>query len=168
MIDPDYARLMARYNRWQNRSIYAAAGRLDDAQRKAHRGAFFGSIHGTLNHLLWGDKTWMVRFADWPAPPAKTIRESTSMYESWDDLARVRSTFDQDLVAWADRLAPSALAGNITYFSGAAGRNITKPIAVLLVHFFNHQTHHRGQVHAMLTAAGAYPEDTDLFMLPEE
>ncbi|RTL66359.1 MAG: damage-inducible protein DinB [Hyphomicrobiales bacterium] len=168
MIDVAYPRLMARYNRWQNRSIYAAAGRLDDAGRRVHRGAFFGSIQATLCHILWADQTWMVRLADWPPPPARTIRDSVGMIEAWMDLAAARARFDDKLVGWADALEPADLEGTLTWFSGAAGRNMTKPRETILVHIFNHQTHHRGQVHAMLTAAGAMPDDTDIPFMPEE
>ena len=86
MITPEYVRAMASYNRWQNENLYGAADTLTDAQRKEQRGAFFGSIHGTLNHLLWGDQIWMSRFAGTPKPKAPASRISASMYESWDDL----------------------------------------------------------------------------------
>lgn len=168
MIDVEYPRLMARYNRWQNRSLYAAASTLDDAARKAERGAFFGSIHATLCHLLWADQTWMVRFADWPAPSAGSIRDSVTMIEDWAQLKVERARIDDKLIAWADALEPADLEGTLTWYSGSAGRNRTKPRDILFVHLFNHQTHHRGQVHAMLTAAGAPPDVTDLQAMPEE
>ena len=82
MITSDYVRTMASYNRWQNENLYGAAGTLTDAQRKEQRGAFFGSIHGTLNHLLWGDQMWMSRFAGTPKPKAPGIPGSTAMFES--------------------------------------------------------------------------------------
>ena len=166
MITPAYAATMARYNRWQNRSIYAAAAGLDDAARKQDRGAFFGSIHATLNHLLWGDQIWMHRFAGTPAPGPKSIKDSIGCFENWDDLKRERKAFDEVIVHWAAGLDPAWLAGDLTWFSGAANRTITKPCALLVAHMFNHQTHHRGQVHAMLTAAGAKPEATDLSLTP--
>ena len=62
MIAPAYCQLMARYNRWMNERLYALCAGLDDDERKRDRGAFFGSIHGTLNHLLWGDRMWLGRF----------------------------------------------------------------------------------------------------------
>ncbi|MDX2203777.1 MAG: DinB family protein [Hyphomicrobiaceae bacterium] len=168
MIDVEYPRRMARYNRWQNRSLYAAAGGLDDAARKQDRGAFFGSIHATLCHLLWADQTWMSRLAGWPPPAVGSIRDSVGMIADWSDLARDRAAFDDRLVAWADALKAAELDGTLTWFSGAAGRNVTKPRALLVAHMFNHQTHHRGQAHAMLTAAGATPGATDLPFMPEE
>ena len=166
MITPAYAATMARYNRWQNRSLLTAAGTLPDAERRRERGAFFGSIHATLNHLLWGDRIWMSRFAGTPAPAPKSVKESTAYYSDWADLARERTAFDEVIVDWAGRIDPAWLAGDLTYFSGIAQRNVTRPAALLVVHMFNHQTHHRGQVHAMLTAAGTKPDDTDLPLLP--
>jgi uncharacterized damage-inducible protein DinB len=164
MITPDYARLMARYNRWQNESLYGAARALSDAQRRQERGAFFGSIHATLSHLLWGDGAWMSRFSGSEKPPGG-ISGSGALYGDWDDLCARRRTMDAQIARWADGLDPAWLAGDLTWFSGAAGREIRKPAGFLVAHFFNHQTHHRGQVHAMLTAAGAKPGDTDLFYL---
>jgi uncharacterized damage-inducible protein DinB len=164
MITPAYAQLMANYNRWQNQRIYATADTLEDAQRKQDQGAFFGSIHGTLNHLLWGDQTWLHRFAGTPPPAPKRPRESTAMFE-WVDLKRERQAFDQAIIGWTNGLDDAWLAGDITWFSGAAGRELSRPRWKIVTHFFNHQTHHRGQVHAMLTRLGAKPEDTDLMLM---
>jgi uncharacterized damage-inducible protein DinB len=165
MITPAYVRTMAAYNRWQNRSLYGAADALSDEQRKESRGAFFGSIHGTLNHLLWGDQIWMSRFAGTPTPKAKSIKDSVAQYESWAELKAAREVFDETIVGWADRLDAAALEGDLTWFSGAAGREVTRPRGLLIAHLFNHQTHHRGQVHCLLTQCGARPEATDLPMM---
>jgi len=165
MISPEYSKLMARYNRWQNRSLYTAAGRLTDENRKLHQGAFFGSIHGTLNHLLWADHNWMHRFAGTPRP-AITGKDSPGMFANWEDLERARAAFDETIIGWTDSLDQTWLDGEITWFSGAAGRDLTRPRWTIVTHFFNHQTHHRGQVHAMLTRLGAQTEDTDLMLMP--
>lgn len=162
MITPDYVRTMADYNRWQNGNLYGAAGQLTDAQRKEQRGAFFGSIHGTLSHLLWADQMWMSRFAGTPKPKAAGIPDSVAMFESWDELKRERAAFDQVIFDWAKVLDGAWLEGDLTWFSGAVGREVTKPAGLLVTHMFNHQTHHRGQVHCMLTQAGAKPGATDL------
>lgn len=162
MITPAYVRMMADYNRWQNRNLYGAADQLTDEQRKEQRGAFFGSIHGTLNHLLFGDQIWMSRFAGTPRPKAPGIPESVAMHEHWEDLKRERAAFDEVIIAWAGKLDPAWLEGDLTWYSGASKRNVTKPKAMLLTHMFNHQTHHRGQVHCMLTQCGAKPGATDL------
>jgi uncharacterized damage-inducible protein DinB len=162
MITVAHVRTMADYNRWQNESVYRAADGLGDAARKAQRGAFFGSIHGTLNHLLFGDQIWMRRFAGTPRPKAPGIPESVSMYESWDDLKRERQAFDRVIIDWAERLDPAWLEGDLAWFSGALQRDVTKPKWLLVTHFFNHQTHHRGQVHCLLTQCGIDPGVTDL------
>jgi uncharacterized damage-inducible protein DinB len=162
MITPAHAQLMARYNRWQNQNLYAAAETLTDAQRKENRGAFFGSIHGTLCHLVFGDQAWMHRFAGTPAPKAKSIAESATAIAAWADLKRERAAFDAVIIAWADRLDPAWLTGDLTWFSGAMKQDVTKPKWELVTHMFNHQTHHRGQVHCLLTQFGVKPGDTDM------
>jgi uncharacterized damage-inducible protein DinB len=162
MITLDHIRAMADYNRWQNENLYAAAEGLSDAARKEPRGAFFGSIHGTLNHLLYGDQAWMSRFAGTPPPKVATIPESVGMYDSWEELKRERAAFDAVILDWAVRLDPAWLDGDLTWFSGAVGREVTRPKWLLVTHMFNHQTHHRGQVHCLLTQAGARPGTTDL------
>ena len=162
MIALGYVRAMAEYNRWQNENQYGAAEGLSDTARKEPRGAFFGSIHATLNHLLWADQIWMSRFAGTPKPKAPGIPESVGMYESWDDLKRERTAFDQVILDWAARLDPAWLEGDLTWLSGAVGRELSRPKWLLVTHMFNHQTHHRGQVHCMLTQAGVRPGTTDL------
>lgn len=165
MITLDYIRTMARYNVWQNRSVFEAADTLDEVARNQDRGAFFGSIRGTLSHLLWGDQTWMHRFAGSRKPVVSTIAASSGMVCDWSELKLQRVAMDEAVLLWADHLDAAWIATDLTWFSGAAQREVTKPAGSLVVHFFNHQTHHRGQVHAMLTAAGATPGDTDLFYL---
>jgi uncharacterized damage-inducible protein DinB len=167
MIDPAYVQRMARYNRWQNQNLYGVADKLSDDERRRERGAFFGSIHATLNHLRWGDQTWMSRFMPSIPKPAVPGAQSVSLFADWDDLKRERIAFDETIIGWADALAPKWHAGDLTWFSGLAGREVTRPVWDLVVHFFNHQTHHRGQVHCMLTQAGGKPHDTDLMIMPE-
>jgi uncharacterized damage-inducible protein DinB len=159
-----YVATMAAYNAEMNRRIYAAAGRLDEAERRRQRGAFWGSIHGTLNHLVWGDRIWMSRFAGWPAP-AEKIRASSGLIEDFASLTEIRSRMDADIIAWSAQLTDAWLEQEMAWMSAAAGCEIRKPHRLLVTHFFNHQTHHRGQVHAMLTAAGQDTGDTDLFLL---
>ena len=165
MIGPTYVQRMARYNRWQNENLYGAAVRLSPEEREKERGAFFGSIHKTLSHLLWADRVWMSRFTDQVRPPG-TIPESVALYPDWRGLSEERAQFDQSIVAWADGVDEAWLAGGQTYYSGGTGRNLTRPRWLLISHMFNHQTHHRGQVHCMLTQAGAKPHDTDLPLTP--
>jgi uncharacterized damage-inducible protein DinB len=156
---------MARYNRWQNENLYGAADTASDAERRRARGAFFGSIHATLNHLLWGDRIWMSRLAG-TAKPEGGIPQSVSLYADWNDLKRERAAFDTVIIDWADQLEDASLAGELTWFSGAIKAEVRKPKWLLVTHMFNHQTHHRGQVHCMLTQAGSKPGDTDLPFTP--
>jgi uncharacterized damage-inducible protein DinB len=167
MISVDYVRTFARYNRWQNAAVIALAAQLSEADLRADRGAFFGSILGTLNHLLWGDRMWMSRLDGWTVPPGG-IRDSVALCPTLAAWTADRQRADGRLVAWADRLRPAQLRGELRWHSGALGREVERPVALCVAHMFNHQTHHRGQVHAMLTAAGLSPPDTDLFVMPEE
>ena len=165
MITIDYVCTMAAYNRWQNGSLYDAAATISDSERKRQRGAFFGSIHSTLSHLLWGDQIWMSRFT--PAePPTSGLVDSTETYPDWDDLVTARNARDDAITAWAMNLDPAWLEGDLTWTSAALNREFSQPVWKLVTHMFNHQTHHRGQIHAMLTAASAKPDDTDLPFMP--
>ena len=166
MIDRAYVQRMARYNRWQNENLYGVADRLSDEERRRERGAFFGSIHKTLSHLVWADHIQMSRFTDVP-PPRVGIPESVSLYNDWNGLKDERARFDATIIDWADAADPAWLAGVHTYYSGATKRDVTQPCWVLVTHMFNHQAHHRGQVHCMLTQAGGKPSDTDLPFMPE-
>jgi uncharacterized damage-inducible protein DinB len=166
MVTPDYVRIMARYNAWQNQSLYEAAAGLGEGEREANRGAFFGSIRGTLSHLMWADLVWMSRF-DGGDRPEGGIAGSAELFD-WETLRSERPKLDARIAGWSWMVSEDELAGDLSWYSGVLERDIRKPMALCVAHFFNHQTHHRGQVHAMLTAAGAQPGDTDLFILPEE
>lgn len=161
MITPAYARTLAAYNAAVNQRVYAAAGRLSDAERRADRGAFWVSIHGTLSHLVWADRMWMSRLDGWEMPTL-ALAESDALYDDFLAMAAARERIDADLSAWAARLDPAWLDGTLSWFSGAAGREMSAPRGFIVAHVFNHQTHHRGQVHAMLTAAGERTGDIDL------
>jgi uncharacterized damage-inducible protein DinB len=166
MITVAYVRAMADYNQWQNENLYGAADRLTDAQRREPRGAFFGSIHATLNHLLWADQIWMSRLAGTPKPKAPGIPGSVGMFEGWEELKRERVAFDRIILDWAGRPDQGWLEGDLTWLSGATGRQLSKPKGLLITHMFNHQTHHRGQVHCLLTQCGVKPGITDLAFRP--
>lgn len=164
MISVDYVQTMARYNAWQNAGLITLLQDMPDADLRQDRGAFFGSILGTLNHLLWGDQTWMSRFGAGVAPTL-ALSESPSLTPGFADWKAGRADLDQRIVEWADTLRPDDLHGALSWYSGVMGRDVARPKTALIAHFFNHQTHHRGQVHAMLTAAGLKPQDTDLFLM---
>lgn len=167
MIEPDYIRTMARYNLWQNRNAFAAADTLDDAARDLDRGAFFGSIRHTLNHLYWGDRIWMSRFTPVVSPPQVEPTRSFEAFADWAGLRAARPVLDDEIVEWALSLEPSDLEGDLSWTSAMMKGGATRPRALCIVGFFNHQIHHRGQVHAMLTAAGCETEVTDLIAMPE-
>ncbi len=167
MITAAYVRTMAAYNAEMNRRLYGAAARLSEAERRASRGAFWGSIHGTLTHILWGDRQWMSRFDNWEKP-ATPIKQSAQMIDDFAELAAARATADADITRWAHQVDDAWLGADLVWFSGAANREMRAPKRLLVAHFFNHQTHHRGQAHALLTAAGQVTGDTDLFLLIPE
>lgn len=164
MITPQFARAMASYNAEMNRRLYDAAARLPEAERRADRGAFWGSIHGTLAHILWGDGMWMHRFAGSPAPSVG-MAESPSWQQDFSTMREHREQVDADIAAWAETLDQAWLDSEMVWFSGALGRELRKVRGLLVAHMFNHQTHHRGQAHALITAAGEQTGDTDLFIV---
>ena len=168
MISKTHIQTMARYNCWQNQSIFREAEALGEEDRRKERGAFFGSIHRTLSHLMWGDTMWMHRFSGSPMPENLNIAESGELIPDWQDLKARRTDMDAHILKWADGVAEDVAEGDMTWFSGALGREISKPKGFLITHFFNHQTHHRGQIHAMITAAGGKPDDTDLFFMADD
>ena len=166
MVDPAFVQTMARYNAWQNRSLMAAADGLTDEARKLDRGAFFKSIHGTFNHILWADETWLSRLIG-SEKPAVGGRDSAVYFEGWAQFCARRRMRDQAILDWAETVTADWLRGTLIWYSGAAGREMGRPRGFVMAHFFNHQTHHRGQIHAMLTAAGARSDDTDLLLVDE-
>jgi uncharacterized damage-inducible protein DinB len=164
LVTPAYVRTMAAYNAEMNRRIYDAAARIPDVERRRDRGAFWGSLHGTLCHLLWGDQAWMSRFDGWPKPTV-IQKESATLIADFDDLHRARVDADDKISDWAGRMTEAWLADDMVWFSPSANREMRKPKCFLVTHFFNHQTHHRGQAHAIITACGEKTGDTDLFFL---
>ncbi len=166
LVTPDYCRLMARYNAWQNTGLRRMVAAMDPAALTADRGAFFGSIMATLNHLLWADQIWLHRLAGHPAPQGG-IAQSVTLTPTAAVWGAERFRTDGRLTLWAEGLRAVDLVGDLSWYSGTAGRQVSRPLGLIVTHLFNHQTHHRGQVHAMLTAAGQRPGDTDLFLMPE-
>jgi uncharacterized damage-inducible protein DinB len=161
VITAAYAQTMAAYNAEMNRRLYEAASRLSDAERRQQRGAFWGSIHGTLNHVLWADRMWMSRFAGWPRPEGP-LAQSGELIDDFEALSMARVQADADILRWTETLSQTWLDGDTVWFSGAMQQHICKPSGLVLVHFFNHQIHHRGQVHCLLTMFGQATGSTDL------
>ena len=147
----EYFAMLAGYNQWANRRLYAKAAALSDADYRAGRGAFFGSVHATLNHLVLADRIWMQRFTgQGPTYP----QLDTILYDDLTALQQAREAEDERIIAWVEGLDADRLAGAFTYRTIVQPRDITQPLAPALAHFFNHQTHHRGQAHGLLTAIG--------------
>lgn len=173
MITPDYAALMADYNQWMNGKLYAAARNLSPEMLSAERGAFFGSIIGTLNHVVVADTIWLQRFTAHPSPfeSLDAIRALDTpealdqiLFADIEPLSSHRSMIDATISRWAHELDAADLEEAVAYnnMKGVANR---KPLAALLVHFFNHQTHHRGQATTLLTQAGQDVGVTDVLAL---
>lgn len=164
MISAGYCRLMARYNAWQNASLVAAADGLTNEDRWKDRGAFFQSIAATFNHLYWADALILERLKG-NERPEETIKHSLANPSDWTDFKALRLQRNGEIEEWSERLCDTDLNGILVWYPGDGSIRIEKPKALCIMQLFNHQTHHRGQIHAMLTAAGAVPEPTDLQML---
>lgn len=167
-------RFLAQYNRWFNERLYAACETLSDEERKRDRGAFFGSIHNTLNHLVWGDQLWLKRFAAQGVEflslftdvldLAEGAVHGTVLYESWGVLRAKRAELDAAIDEWTRDMPPDYPVRTMRY-ANTKGVQREHPMWKALTHFFNHQTHHRGQVTALLAQAGVDPGVTDLIAL---
>ena len=143
--------MFAGYNAWANRRLYDAAAQLSDGDYRADRGAFFKSMHGTLNHLLTADWVWMHRFTgQGPLPD----RLDAINHERLSDLRTARETEDRRIVAYVESLDEAKLAGSIRYRRVSTPEEFVQPLMPALDHFFNHQTHHRGQAHSVLCSFG--------------
>jgi uncharacterized damage-inducible protein DinB len=163
MFTGTYASLMAEYNLWMNQKIYAGAATLSDDDRKRDRGAFFKSIHATLNHLLSVDGSWLGRFTGASFPGAPLGQE---LHADFDQLRAARAALDDEILSWARGLTPAWLMEPMTWTAKLYGFTQTHPRWVQVAQMFNHQTHHRGQAHALLTSFGVDVGPTDLPMLP--
>lgn len=151
-------RMLGRYNSLANRILYDACAALSDDERKQTRPAFFGSIHGTLNHIMVGDRIWMTRFAGGSAPSTGL---DAIIHEDFGELSAAREAEDARIEAFVGGLTEEFLAGSVRYRNNE-GNWHEDPLPLLLTHFFNHQTHHRGQVHGLLSHAGVKPPVLDL------
>jgi len=162
MISPDYCKTMAEYNQWMNNKLYAICDELGEDDRKQDRGAFFGSIHGTLDHILLGDRLWMGRFTQQPF----VGKIGVEFYSDFGQLHQERILSDRQIIDWAAELTLSWLDQTLTYTSGVDKKERSMPNWILVTHFFNHQTHHRGQVTTLLSQLGCDPGTTALPWLP--
>ncbi|MGF7158479.1 putative damage-inducible protein DinB [Rhodoligotrophos appendicifer] len=157
--------MLSAYNKWANRRLYDAAERLSDSDYRSDRGAFFGSLHGTLNHLLVGDRIWMQRFTGGGQAPA---RLDLILCESLPELRVAREAEDERIETFIAGLTPDRLAGTIVYRSTRSPVELEQHFAPLLTHFFNHQTHHRGQAHCIVTGLTGEAPSLDLLVFQRE
>ncbi len=163
MISLEACQIYARYNRWQNDRLLHLADSLTDEERKRDRQAPFGSIHGTLNHLLVADRLWLGRFTDKPYP-ATSLRDE--LYADWSQFKAGRAATDEAISAWVSSLTEAKLGEKLTFVTLSNPVKRCLPLGFAAMHFFNHQTHHRGQLGVMLEQAGCDIGVTDLLMVP--
>ena len=167
----DLIRGFAKYNREFNLSLFTQVAGLSENERQRNMGAFFGSIHGTLNHILLADKIWLGRFAS--AIPGMSALSNAQlvhkfhslrqeMCSDFADLLRERQATDQVIVNWAEELTDEILEKTMCY-SNSKGEVREHPVWLAVAHIFNHQTHHRGQVTTLLYQLGHDPGVTDYF-----
>lgn len=170
----DNYRLLARYNRWFNQRLCEAGAGLAAEELARDRGAFFGSVLGTMNHLIWGDRMWLTRFAAQGVlfeslrpdllqlPPQAS--HGTVLYGDWAALTDARQALDAAIEAWTQEM-PADFPQRTMRYANTRGVSREHPAWQALTHFFNHQTHHRGQVTTLLMQAGVDPGATDLIAL---
>lgn len=175
MISEQY-RLLARYNTWMNTRLYVLAATLPDAERRADRGAFFRSIHGTFNHLLLVERIWLHRLTgdaalstsrDANGNPIRYHSLDQELYADFDVLRREQAATDAGVERWTEGLDAARLAAPIRYRS-TDGTAREHPLWQAVTHLFNHQTHHRGQLTTLFSQLGHDPGVTDLIRLAWE
>ncbi len=170
-------RLLATYNQTMNARLYLLAGELPAAVLKENKGAFFGSIQNTLNHLLVGDILWLNRYAKHPAQfsalaaldqfPIPSALDQL-LFEDFAEQSAQRTKLDAIIVAFVEELSATDLTTNLHYHS-TKGVPFTRNFGSLLLHFFNHQTHHRGQTTTLFSQCGVDVGVTDfLAVIPNE
>ncbi|WP_282605868.1 DinB family protein [Pelagibius sp. Alg239-R121] len=164
MIEPEAFQRFAKYNAWMNVKLYDVCAGIDDTVRRRDDGAFFKSIHSTLNHLLFGDRAWMKRFT---GQAYETRPIGADLYESFDELRQAREEMDRDILAWTDGLDRNWLAAPSSWTSGVDGMTRSQPAWLLVLHMFNHQTHHRGQLTTLLSQQGLDIGATDIPWMPD-
>lgn len=150
--------MLARYNVLANCKLYEVCSQLPDVELKRTRPAFFKSIHGTFNHIMVGDRIWLSRFEGKQIP---STRLNAILYEDFNQLRKARVLEDQRIETFAAGLTAEFLGGTIQYVN-SAGKTCKDPVDLLLAHFFNHQTHHRGQIHDMITQTEIAPPSLDM------
>lgn len=157
-MSPEYFQRLSRYNRWANQRLYQASGALHEIAYKKNRGAFFGSLHGTLNHVLVGDRVWLARIT---GSETDIQRLDQVLYDDFGNLHAARVAEDARIVDLTDALTEEKLESILHYKTMAGAQQRTR-LDMVYAHLFNHQTHHRGQAHTLLSLAGVEPPELDL------
>lgn len=153
--------MFAGYNAWANERLYDVASRLSEADYRADQGAFFKSIHGTLNHILVADRIWMHRFTgEGDMPPSL----DAILYEEFEPLREARRMEDERIAAYVGGLSDADVASDIQYGTISQPAKFLQPLGSALSHLFNHQTHHRGQAHCLLTKVASEAPSLDLLL----
>jgi uncharacterized damage-inducible protein DinB len=169
--------LMARYNTWANNRLYELVTPLSEGERQRHLGAFFKSIHGTLNHLLLSDRAWLTRFATTTSYRFASLQEAKLildcqdlgeiLYSDFTELKKERSQTDKAIEDWTNELTPEILSARMQYSTITQGIEREHSLWFALTHFFNHQTHHRSQVTTLLYQLGFDYGATDFLAMYE-
>ena len=154
--------LMARFNAWANDLIFKSVSELSETDYRSDRGAFFGSVHHTLNHLLLVDILWRAHLEGWHAENIKSLDQI--LYEDFEELCKARIAEDEALIRYCEALKPDAEAQEVT-FKAMSGLGEPETIRRdhILITLFNHQTHHRGQIHCLLTQSSIFPAPLDVY-----
>jgi uncharacterized damage-inducible protein DinB len=160
-----YFQTLARYNRWANRRLYGAIGELPPAEIAAPRTGFFPSLLKTLNHLIVTDRIWLSRLTATPDPEAKALDQIIAA--DFADLSAQRAALDARIIGFVADLPPARL-GEILVYKTMAGAPYETPVDMVLAHMFNHQTHHRGQAHGMLSGTTVAPPSLDMIVFLRE
>ena len=163
MFPKTYFELMAEYNLWMDGKIYDVCLNIPDDDRKKDMGAFFKSIHSTLNHIYFGDLAWIERLRDNKFTPREI---GVDLFDNFENLRAAQEKMDSEILDWARSLTPVVLNETFDYISNVNNFSRKLPVWVLTTHMFNHQTHHRGQVTTLIKQLGYDPGVTDIPWLP--
>ncbi|PJZ71525.1 damage-inducible protein DinB [Leptospira perolatii] len=164
MIDLEYCKAMASYNRWQNESLLANCSKLEEEELRRDRGLFFKSIFGTWNHLLFIDYVWMDRFFQ---RPLRFSDPKQSIFSNLGDLQEKRGLLDLEILSWSKYLDADWLSNDLRFQSVMYNKEMILPCWLAVTQFFNHQTHHRSQISTALFQAGVDYGVTDIPAIPE-
>lgn len=163
-IDPGLYQRFAAYNSWMTEKAYAAAAQMSDAERKADKGAFFRSVHSTLNHILFADRVWMNRFS---GSSHAVNGMGVDIFDDFEALQAAHLEMCGEISAFADALTAAWLAEPMTWTRSTDTVTRSRPRWLLVTHMFNHQTHHRGQLSTLLMQSGIDIGVTDLPFMPD-